>query len=192
MSWIPTFKIGFWNGWILTLFMVLHPFIMNLVDKAVGTGNINQKMGDVPAEEEEKRSVPIPTMFLIVLFVYSIFLPLRLGTIWFYVGLAIYLVGIVMFLSSIITVAKTPMGQIFSQGMYRYSRHPLYLSFLITFVGISVTSASWLFLLLSMGWMVFPFSQVSSEEKGCIESLGVKYREYMNRTPKWLGIPKSN
>jgi protein-S-isoprenylcysteine O-methyltransferase Ste14 len=192
MSWILTFKIGFWNAWILTLFTVLHPLIMNVVDEAFGTGNINQKMGDVPLEKGEKRPIPISTVLLIVLFVFSIFLPLKLGTSWFYLGLVVYLVGIVMFLGSIIIVAKTPMGQIFTRGMYRYSRHPLYVSFIFIFVGISVASASWLFLLLSMGWMVFPISQVGSEEKRCLAFFGVEYQEYMNRTPKWLGIPKSN
>jgi protein-S-isoprenylcysteine O-methyltransferase Ste14 len=192
MSWIPTFKIGFWNASILTLFTVLHPLIMNFVDEAFGTGNINQKMGDVPLEKGVKRHIPIPTVLLIVLFVFSIFLPLKLGTVWFYFGIVIYLVGIVMFLSSIITAAKTPLGQVFSRGMYRYSRHPLYLSFLVIFLGISVASVSWLYLLLSMGWMIFPISQVSSEEKSCLASFGAEYQEYMNRTPKWLGLPKSN
>jgi protein-S-isoprenylcysteine O-methyltransferase Ste14 len=192
MSWIPTFKIGFWNASILTLFTVLHPLIMNFVDEVFGTGNINQKMGDVPLEKGVKRHIPIPTVLLIVLFVFSIFLPLKLGTVWFYFGIVIYLVGIVMFLSSIITAAKTPLGQVFSRGMYRYSRHPLYLSFLVIFLGISVASVSWLYLLLSMGWMIFPISQVSSEEKSCLASFGAEYQEYMNRTPKWLGLPKSN
>jgi len=190
VSWIPTLEIGFWNAWILALFMLLHPLIMNFVDKAVGTGNINQKMGDVPAEEGKKRPIPIPTVLLIVLFIYSIFLPLKLGTPWFNVGFAIYLVGIVMFLTSMITAAKTPLGQIFSRGMYRYSRHPLYISFLSILMGISVASASWVFLMLSMGWMFFPISQVASEEQGCLESFENEYQEYMHRTPKWLGIPK--
>jgi protein-S-isoprenylcysteine O-methyltransferase Ste14 len=165
---------------------------MKFVDKAFGTGNINQKMGDVPKEKGEKKTIPIPTLLLYVIFSISIFMPLKLGTIWFYVGLPVYLVGILMFLSAFITAAKTPMDQIFTQGMYRYSRHPLYLSFLFIFVGIGVASASWLFLLLSMGWMVFPISQVTSEERGCLEAFGIEYQEYMDRTPKWLGFPKSN
>ena len=191
MSWIPAFEIGFWNAWILALFIALHPLIMNFVDKAVGTGNIKEKMGDVPADKGEKKTLPIPMLLLIVIFVYSIFLPLRLDTIWFDVGLSVYVVGIVMFLSSIITVAKTPMGKIYSQGMYRFSRHPLYLSFLFIFVGISVASASWPFLLLSTGWMVFPISQVTPEEQNCLELYGIEYQEYMTRTPKWLGIQKA-
>jgi protein-S-isoprenylcysteine O-methyltransferase Ste14 len=188
---IPIFKLGIWNAWILILFLILHPFIMKFVDMLVGTGDINRKMGETLAEKREKRLLPIPTLLLFVLFIYSIFLPLKVGTSWFYIGLVFFVFGMAIFLSAIITAAKTPLGQIFSRGIYRYSRHPLYLSFLILFVGISVASASWLFLLLSIGWMVFPISQLASEEQGCLESFGIEYQEYMNRTPKWLGFPKS-
>jgi len=188
---MPTFEISFWNAWILALFTILHPMIIKFVDKAFGNGDINRKMGDVTPNEGEKKPIPIPTILLIVLFFYSIFLPLKTGTPWLFTGLAIYIVGVAIFLSAIIVAAKTPINQVFSQGMYRYSRHPLYLSFLFIFLGIGVASASWLFLLLLMVWMIFPISQITSEEQGCLEIFGVEYQEYMNRTPKWLGIPKS-
>jgi protein-S-isoprenylcysteine O-methyltransferase Ste14 len=32
---------------------------------------------------------------------------------------------------------------------------------------------------------------VNSEEQGCLDSFGDEYKKYMERTPKWLGIPKS-
>jgi len=191
MSWLPAFEIGLWNAWIFMLFIALLTLILILVGKTVGTENIYKKMGDVPTEKGEKRANAISTVLMLVLFAYSIFLPLKLGTAWSYACLTIYLVGIIMFLSAIITVAKTPMGQIFSQGMYRFSRHPMYLSFLIIFVGVSVASASWVFLLLSVGWMIFLVHQITAEERGCIEIFRDEYQEYLNKTPRWLGIPKS-
>jgi protein-S-isoprenylcysteine O-methyltransferase Ste14 len=192
VSWMPAFEIGFWNAWILMLFVVLHPLIMKFVDKAVGTGMINQKMGDVPNEGGEKRHISLPTALLVVIFVYSIFLPLQFGSAWFYIGFVLYLAGTLIFLNAIMTAAKTPLGKVFTQGMYRYSRHPLYVSFLFVLVGISVACASWLFLLLSFSWMIFPFSQVNAEEQVCIKSFGIEYQEYMKRTPKWLWIPKTS
>ncbi len=48
MSFKPTFEIGLWNAWILALFIVLHPFLMTLVDKLFGAGDFNQKMGGEP------------------------------------------------------------------------------------------------------------------------------------------------
>lgn len=191
MSWVPAFEIGVWNAWMLMLYFPLHPLIMILVDKAVGTGEMMKKMRDVPYEEKEKRAFMTAMVILVFLILYSIFLPLKLGTVWFYAGLAIYLVGLAMFITAIVNIATTPLGQPFAKGIYRYSRHPMTFSMFITWVGVSVASASWVFLLLSivvMGLMVF---EAIAEERGCLEVYGDEYREYLSVTPRWIGIPKS-
>jgi len=136
----PFFEVGLWNAWILSLFVIIHPLVMRLIDQTVGTGDFNQKMGDIPAEAAKKKSLPLPGVLLRVLFLISIFIPLRLGTVWFCTGLVIYIFGIAIFVSSIINAAQTPLGQVFTRGMYQYSRHPLYLSFLLIFFGISLAS----------------------------------------------------
>ena len=191
MSWLPTFEIGLWNAWILMLYFPLHPLIMIAVDKVVGTGEIFKKMGDVPYEKGEKRDYVISMVVTLLLIAYSIFLPLKLGTAWFYAGLTVYLVGLAMLLTSIVNISTTPLGQLFTKGMYRYSRHPMMFSESITFVGVSVASASWIFLLLSVVIIILQTSQVVAEERGCLETYGDEYKEYMNRTPRWIGIPKS-
>ncbi len=190
VAWLPVLKIGFWNAWILALFVILHPLVMKFADSLFGAGDINIKMGETREVQGEKKPVPVPSLLLAALFILSVFIPLHLHTFWFYSGLVIYFLGIAIFLSSIITAAKTPTGQVFRGGMYRYSRHPLYLSFVIIFLGISLSTVSWIFLLLSMLWMVFPLSQVNAEELGCLESFGIRYQEYQQKTPRWLGIPK--
>jgi protein-S-isoprenylcysteine O-methyltransferase Ste14 len=191
MSWSPAFEIGLWNAWILMLYLPLHPLIMIVVDKAVGTGEILKKMGDVPYEKGEKRVSVIYMVVLLVLLAYSVFLPLKLGTVWFYAGFTTYLVGLVMFLTAIVNIATTPLGQPFTQGMYHYSRHPMFFSGPITFVGVSVASASWIFLLLSVVIIVLQTSLAIAEERGCLETYGDEYQEYLKRTPRWIGIPKS-
>jgi len=191
MSWLPSLEIGLLNAWILMLFFPLHPLIMKIVDKAVGTGEIMKKMGDVPFEKGEKRAYMISIVILLLLLVYSIFLPLKISTIWFYAGLPIYLVGLAMLLTATVNIATTPLGQPFTKGMYRYSRHPQLFSGSIIFVGISVASASWIFLLLSILYSVLQISLAIAEERGCLETYGEVYQEYSNRTPRWIGMPKS-
>jgi protein-S-isoprenylcysteine O-methyltransferase Ste14 len=165
---------------------------MKAVDKAVGTGEIFKKMGDdVSYQKGEKSASTIYMVLLLVLLAYSIFLPLKLGTAWFYAGLTIYLVGLVMFLTAIVNIATTPLGKPFTQGMYRYSRHPLYFSGVITYVGVSIASASWVFLLLTVVIMIVLAYSIIAEERSCLETYGVEYQEYLNKTPRWIGIPKS-
>ena len=35
------------------------------------------------------------------------------------------------------------------------------------------------------------FIYAITEERHCLEEYGDAYRDYMNRTPRWIGIPKS-
>jgi len=193
MSWLPVFKIGLWNAWILMLYVPLLSPIMRVVDKAVGTSEIYKKMGgDVPYQKAEKKAYVIYTIVQFALLAYSIFLPLKLGTLWFYAGIAIYLVGLVMLLITFVNIAAMPLGKPFTQGIYRYSRHPGYLSLFITFVGVGVASASWVFLLLSVVSIILQSSSVVAEERTCLEIFGGEYQEYLERTPRWIGIPKSS
>jgi protein-S-isoprenylcysteine O-methyltransferase Ste14 len=122
---------------------------------------------------------------------YSIFLPLKLGTMWFVIGLIIFLLG--LFISVIMTInfATAPMNEPITRGAYRYSRHPGYAGVFLIYLSVGIASASWIFLLFTIIWAVFVSISVKDEERYCLERYGLAYREYMNRTPRWLGIPKS-
>jgi protein-S-isoprenylcysteine O-methyltransferase Ste14 len=123
--------------------------------------------------------------------IYSIFLPLRLGTMWFYVGLAVTIIGLITQSIVVMNWISTPPDEPVIRGLYRYSRHPMYITGFIFYLGISIASASWVFLLFSLVFTVVSFAIASAEEKSCLEQYGNTYREYMNRTPRWIGIPKS-
>ncbi|MFC1914335.1 methyltransferase family protein [Chloroflexota bacterium] len=190
MSLVPEFDIGLWNAWIPILYYPLHPLIMLLIDKLVGTGGMFQKMGSAPYTKSEKRAFIFANALTILLLIYSIFLPLKLWTAWFYVGAAIYLSGLVMFKIAIVNIATTPLGQPFTKGLYRYSRHPMNLFGTVALIGIGIAAASWLFLLASIVSMILFGITVTGEERGCCELYGDYYREYMKQTPRWIGVPK--
>jgi len=191
MSLVPAFEIGVWNAWIPMLYFPLHPLIMIVVDKLVGVGNITKKMGDVPYTRAEKGMFNSMVILMLLAFIYSIFLPLKLGTLWFYTGLPIYLIGLIMFIWAIVNIATTPEGKPFTKGAYRYSRHPMTFWGNIMHLGVSIASASWVFLLFSVVVAILFHYLVIAEERGCLEYYGDSYREYMDRTPRWIGIPKS-
>jgi protein-S-isoprenylcysteine O-methyltransferase Ste14 len=191
MALSPAFEIGVWNAWILMLYYPLHPVLMLLIDKLVGTGGINQKMGDSPWNRTEKLAFIFANVFSFILLFYSIFIPLKLDSAWFYIGIVIYLFGLVMFLVAIGNIATTPLGEPFVKGLYRYSRHPMVFFSFFTFIGVGIATASWLFLLLSTMVIILFAIYVIAEERGCCERYGDTYREYINRAPRWLGIPKT-
>jgi protein-S-isoprenylcysteine O-methyltransferase Ste14 len=191
MSFTPAFEIGVWNAWILMLYFPLHPFIMIVVDKLVGVGNITKKMTDVPYTRAERKTFNSMVILMLLACIYAIFLPLKLGTLWFYAGLPVYLIGLIMFIWAIGNIAKAPADKPFTKGMYRYSRHPMTFWGNIMHLGVSIASASWVFLLFSIVVAILFHYLVVAEERGCLAHYGDLYREYMDRTPKWLGIPRS-
>jgi protein-S-isoprenylcysteine O-methyltransferase Ste14 len=56
---------------------------------------------------------------------------------------------------------------------------------------VSIASASWVFLLFPIIVGVGAVFFIEMEETFTLEHYGAAYREYMNRTPRWIGIPKS-
>jgi len=191
MSLIPAFETGLWNAWILTLYLPLHPLLMMLIDKAVGTGDMLKKM-EAPTYNKTEKIISIFTNFVLFfgLFIYSIFLPLQLGTIWFYTGLALCLLGVIAWTIAIVNIANIPLGEPWAKGLYRYSRHPMVLSSFLIFIGAGIASASWVFLLFSVVFIVLSLILVIAEERFCLEKFGDAYRKYTNKTPRWIGIPK--
>jgi len=125
--------------------------------------------------------------------IYSVFLPLKLGAIWFYVGLPVTLVGLLGSIVVMVNWAVTPAGEPVTRGLYRYSRHPIYVTGVFMLLGVSIISASWVFLLFTIifGVGVTRLYFIKIEEAQCLGHYGAAYREYMNKTPRWIGIPKS-
>jgi protein-S-isoprenylcysteine O-methyltransferase Ste14 len=191
VSLLPAFKIGVLNAWILMLYYPLHPVLMLLIDQLVGTGGIYKKMADAPYSKTEKLAFIGANALSFILLLYSIFLPLKLGSGWFYAGMVVYLFGLVMFLVAIGNIATTPPGVPFVKGLYRYSRHPMVFFSFFTFTGVGIAAASWLFLLLSAIVIVCFAIYVVAEERGCCDRFGDSYRGYMDRTPRWFGLPKT-
>ena len=189
MSLIPAFEIGVWNAWIFMIWLVIFTFVLRLVSKEV-----YQRAGQ-PSDMKPSYTYKIVSYISMPLWIlatlYSVFLPFQLGTIWFSVGLAIFLLGLVILLIATINFATTSFDEPITKGIYRFSRHPMYLSTFLIYFGVSIASASWVFLLLAIIELILTHYAKPHEEHYCLEKYGDAYRKYMNKTPKLIGIPKS-
>jgi protein-S-isoprenylcysteine O-methyltransferase Ste14 len=187
MSAIPVFEIGVWNVWLLMLPLFLIPAVMSSIKKGLfkkteSTANLSRR---------EKRVFVVSKIVLVLAFLCSIFLPPRLGMLWFYIGLPISLLGIAMYIIVSVNIADTPVDRPVTRGLYRYSRHPMYIASIPALVGAGIASASWLFLLLSVLFVITHLMNGIFEERLCLEAYGSVYQDYLDRTPRWIGLPKS-
>ena len=187
MSLIPAFEIGVWNTWLLMLPLFLIPAILTSVKK----GLFRKTESITNLSRREKRVFVLSKVVLVLTFLYSIFLPLRIGTLWFYIGLPISLLGIAMYIIVSVNIANTPADRPATKGLYRYSRHPMYIASIPALVGAGIASASWLFLFLSVLFALTHLMNGIFEERLCLEAYGSDYQEYLDRTPRWVGLPKS-
>jgi protein-S-isoprenylcysteine O-methyltransferase Ste14 len=193
MSFIPAFEIGVWNVWI---FMVAWVFFHVVpLDWPIFRYDIKalykKSAASPPYNKTEKIISNLGMAVWIILFIYSIFLPLPLGTPLLYAGIALFVAGLIIVEIAMIPWVKTAIGEPITTGLYRYSRHPIYIGVFVQYIGIGIASASGLFLLLTVIQIALSALVAPAEERFCCEKYGDPYREYMNRTPRWLGAPKS-
>lgn len=185
MSLIPAFELGFWNGWIFVVPFVVYWFagIKFLFSK---------RMTDGPSLKR-KRDRFISNFLVVVMFgsfFYSIFVPFKIGTFWFYFGLIIYLLGNLLLIIAMINFATTPPDKPVTKGVYRFSRNPMFIAFFLFYFGIAFACVSWVYFVITILFILIMLHLSPFEEAITLGHYGKEYREYMKRTPKWIGIPK--
>ncbi len=184
MSFLPTFELGLWNAWIFILPIIILSFFGQRI------------IGSRESEEENvytKREKTLFRIYMVIIgvsYAYSVFLPFRLGTIWFYAGLCIYVPSIIMGIMAVLSFATTPVNQPVTTGVYRISRNPMSVGEVLIYVSIGIACVSWIFLLLAIGASIIGYKSILAEERFCLNKYGNAYREYMHRTPRWIGIPR--
>jgi protein-S-isoprenylcysteine O-methyltransferase Ste14 len=193
MSLVPDFELGLWNAWIFMLYVIFSnvlPYVLSgkLIDKDLLK---KATAADMQLNKTEKKVSNIISFLFFALIAYSFFLPFKLGTIWLYVGFLTYLLGAIIETIAMLDFFTTAVDKPVTKGVYRISRNPMYLGMFLIFIGIGIACVSWLFLLLTTALIILIHISVISEERLCLEKYGDAYGEYMIRTPKWIGTPKS-
>lgn len=77
-------------------------------------------------------------------------------------------------------------GQFYNEGLYRYSRNPQVVGNLITLFGVASLLQSFQAFTLCLLTGLWLITMVFSEEKWLREKYGQEYRDYMDRTPRFI------
>ena len=116
-------------------------------------------------------------------------------TFLFAIGIFLMLVGVAFRWYSIRVLGKyftrqvaiQPGQTVVENGPYRLIRHPSYSGALITIFGLGLAFTNWLSLIVVMGIAFIGYSyRVSVEEKILVDALGESYRQYMERTKRFV------
>jgi len=182
MSLIPAFKLGWCNGWLGTI-----PLMLTMLILFVSQKKATKRAMDMSAYTVRERIRTVASTYIFFgAVLYSIVLPLQRGTPWFYIGLIVYVGGCIPYIIATIDFAATPLDEPIVSGVYRISRNPLYLFSALILLGIGIAGASWLMILLVILFIVVNHSTVLAEERFCSEKYGEPYRTYMRTVPRYV------
>ncbi len=180
--------LGIWNLWIF--------FIPGFGTIQLAAIWANRKRGE-PIEDPEayvthgKKLPVISLIWLALLVLICFFTPLNSGLL-FWIGLPLWLFGIVVNLVAIHSFAHTAAG-VNTTGIYRYSRNPMYVGIFLLLLGICLmgwSTSVWSMALLGFFIVSIPYFHwtVLFEEAFLTRKYGDSYRGYMNRTGRYVSL----
>jgi protein-S-isoprenylcysteine O-methyltransferase Ste14 len=118
------------------------------------------------------------------------------ATSWtFYLGLALLVAALALGMSALRTFRKVgtnpsphePTLKLATTGPYRFSRNPMYIGFMMILAGLSlVASLEWGLILVPVLAVLLHYGVVTREEAYLSAKFGQPYREFMNRTRRWI------
>ena len=139
-----------------------------------------------PSEGGEKAAYLIYQLSSAALLVVPCFYSIKTSPPWFYIGLAVYAIGILLMTVSTVNFAIPSPSGINTNGICRFSRNPIYLAFFLCFLGYSFIAQSLVLLGIVIVFQISSHWIILSEERWCIEQFGDEYIEYMKKTGRYF------
>ena len=85
---------------------------------------------------------------------------------------------------------ETPPQRLVTDGPYAVSRNPMYLGHLVFMTGLVLATRSRLAVILAVRQYLRFSERVAIDERRLEPIFGDEYRDYRERVPRWLGLPK--
>jgi len=182
-------EAGFYNLWlILVIFIAFTGLLMAIANKLRGVKIENSE------DHRNTKVAVISSSPLLVLLVISIFTPIVIGTL-FWLGCVLIIIAGIIYVLSIAAFVKTQKG-LTTIGIYQVSRNPMYVVMFLLFIAFTLmawqaepimgilTAFITLLSTFVIHWMVL------GEEQFLTKTYGDAYRKYINRTPRYVEIPR--
>jgi len=171
------------NSFILVIPIV---FIRYILIRFISNKALERAGFFPPTEGKERVAFYVYQMTILFLLIYLFFSRIKFNTIFNFIGLIIFLIGTILYIKSIIDFAKPQDNGINRNGLYKYSRNPMYVAFFLYFLGASLLINSSLYFLILGIFQVSVHFLILSEERWCIEKFGEEYEEYMKDIRRYI------
>ena len=183
MQWLPELRLSWLNGWLLlAAFYIVFGVLMLIFPR-----DVVARLYSVAHWSRRQRWLSaLGKLFSLSCLAIIILSPLKLGAAVFFLGLAIFALGFTTMIIALFDYRSTPVGRPVTQGLYRFSRNPQWLSLAAMLLGCCLAVGSWAGILLLLGAACFYHFRILGEERACLASYGGEYEHYLQRVPRYL------
>jgi protein-S-isoprenylcysteine O-methyltransferase Ste14 len=171
------------NAFLIVIPLILIRFgLLSILDKE----SLKRAAYFAPLLGKEKVAYLFYQISNSLIIVYLCFLKIRTDDYWFYIGILIYGLGVLLCIISVFDFAKPKENGINLKGLYRVSRNPMYVAYFIYFLGCVLLTRSLVLLVILIVFQISAHWIIWSEERWCIEKFGDEYINYMNKVRRYI------
>lgn len=172
------------NGFLLLIpFLIIRFVLLHVLNKE----SVQRAAHFTPMQGNEKIAYYIYQISNITLFIYLFFLTVEFDFSWlFFLGVVFYSIGLCLCTITIVNFSTPDASGMNTNGIYRFSRNPMYIAYFICYIGMALlTQSSILFAVI----LIFQFSAhwiILAEERECKEEFGDAYIQYMKKVRRYI------
>lgn len=139
-----------------------------------------------PFDNDKKIFLSLYQLATIALLIIPFFLKVQPVSTITYAGYGIYTLGILILIFSTINFAKPNSHNLNTNGVYRFSRNPMYVGYFVYFLGCTLITHSILMFVVLVIFQVSCHWLILAEENWCLNHFGDEYKNYMKKVRRYL------
>lgn len=169
--------------WLLLLFLMVRFGLLLIISKEA----IRRAGYFAPRQKSEKTAYYIYQMSNIVFFLYLIVSPVKIDfSLLFYCGIVFFIIGLLLCAISVVYFAFPNDEGLNTNGIYQFSRNPMYVAYFVCFLGMSLLTQSLRMLVTVFIFQISAHWIIISEERWCVEKFGKHYEDYMKTVRRYI------
>lgn len=172
------------NGFLLLIPFLLIRFVLLFI---LNPNSIQRAAYFAPVLGKERAAYYIYQISNLGIFLYTIFLTVKAAFTWqFYSGVICYLLGLCLSAITVINFASPDDKGMNTNGIYQFSRNPMYVGYFVCFMGMALLTRSFILLTAVVIFQISAHFIILAEERWCIAKFGAVYQQYMKRVRRYI------
>lgn len=171
------------NGFIgLIPLLIVRMLILKLLNQAAS----QRAAFFAPMPVEHKLFYYLYQLSQLILILLPFYYSLTWSTWANYVGSILWVIGLVISIFSVYYFAKPDAEGLNQKGIYRFSRHPMYVGYFVYYTGLALLMKSWLYALVLILFILSSHFIILAEEQWCRQKFGESYQQYSLEVRRYL------